>query len=45
MMDTANSLNKKLEDKLDETEKKIIKEREKILSKQNIISFNYKILE
>ena len=33
MMDTANSLNKMLEDKLDETEKKIIKEREKILSK------------
>ena len=36
-MDTAESLNKMLEDKLDQIEIKIAKDKEKVLSKKTII--------
>ena len=37
MMDTAESLNRMLEDKLDQTEIKIVKDKEKVLSKKTMI--------
>ena len=42
-MDTAEELKKMLEQKLDDLEKMIIKDKEKVLGKKTIISFNCKL--